>query len=794
MKIKKTLALLTSTAMLLTSLNVSAFAAGSGDVNSDGSVTKADADLTMEYVLNPANLEGETFDAEAADVTDCHGVSAKDVAMILQMAAKGTLPEYIYVTAGKIGGKVFQPVDWDGATKDDARLSAQDELESISVDDFFDNYFGDVDNTTRVDQVNNFLDKVYLNDYKLTDSACEAWLLDIVSVTGNSELTTFITDFYTALDGDLTIEEAKNLFYEFNDVTITDADIDAIEANYTDFGWFRTNFQVVVYDADTYSDSTTVMKHYDDHYSNYGIDVVDWYFFNNSEVIPRIADLEASGFIDYADDVYTKYSSPTTQQPFRDNVIATLRNIVKPYLDVVNADGTVKEALDAIGGDRIEFTINTGTLPNVVDKGDTIDSYEKFVEEFGTWDDPCTTYYIDFSQVGYDFSSGSGSSDVTTTEATEASTEATSEATTTSEETTTTEAETESATETETESTTEAAVSGDTYTAAETGSIALGTVLLSTSNITVTSADDLTVKDTNTESEDNLLAVYGAGTNDVRFTSSDGDTIRPIYKIDVTTAGTLTVTADVNSTKKIVLVKDDGSYTVVTSYTNEGSDKAEGYELSAAVEAGTYYFGGVGTNVYTYSVSLNTGSSEATTEAETESATETETESATEAETESATEAQSEETTAAEDTGDTYTASAAGSVALNIVLLSSSNIIVTAADALTIKAVNDLFAIYGAGSSDVRFASSDGDTIRPIYTIQVLTPGTLTVTADINSGKKIVLGKMDESYTVVTSYTNEGTEKAEGYELSAAVEAGTYYFGGVGTNVYTYSVGLTVAE
>ncbi len=539
-------------------------------------------------------------------------------------------------------------------------------------------------------------------------------------------------------------------------------------------------------------------------------------------------------------------------------------------------------------------------------------------------------------------------------------------------------------------------LAADTYSETAAGTYAAGDVVYTSANMTVKAADALTVKAVN-----DVYAIYGAGSSDVRFSSSDGDTIRPIYSIEVLKAGTLTVTADVNSTKKIVLGKSDESYTVLNSYTNEGTDKAEGYELSAAVEAGTYYFGGVGTNVYTYSVSLDDGSSseessEATTEAASEETTaEATSEAATEAEetteettssstesdcpytlvvdrdvtagmaegdtltasvvtltamqaltlevigaseigdytyynalkssgvntsvvvdsasaanyrihssltasadctvtiatkvpsgkkvsiatlnedgsytslfysdgstaayadgtagtvgsteltfdltsgetiyllgngtnleiyainvvtgsseesSEATTEAASEETTAeatteaaSEETtaeatteassstgsSDTYSETAAGSYALGDVVYTSANMTVNAADALTVKAVNDVYAIYGAGTSDVRFTSSDGDTIRPIYLIEVETAGTLTITADVNSGKTIVLGKSDDANTVVASYTNDGSDKAEGYELSAEVEPGIYYFGGVGTNVYTYSVTLT---
>ncbi len=176
------------------------------------------------------------------------------------------------------------------------------------------------------------------------------------------------------------------------------------------------------------------------------------------------------------------------------------------------------------------------------------------------------------------------------------------------------------------------------------------------------------------------------------------------------------------------------------------------------------------------------------TEATTEAASETTTEEATTAEatTEATTEASS-----STGSSDTYSETATGSYALGDVVYTSANMTVNAADTLTVKAVNDVYAIYGAGTEDVRFTSSNGDTIRPIYLIEVESAGTLTVTADVNSGKTIVLGKSDDANTVVASYTNDGSDKVEGYELSAAVEPGIYYFGGVGTNVYTYSVTLT---
>lgn len=463
MKIKKILALLTSTAMLLGSLNVSAIAAGSGDVNSDGSVTKEDAYLTMQYVLNPASVTG--FDVNAADVTDCHGVSAKDVAMILQMVAKGATVKSVYVTAGKVdGAKVFQPVSWDGITEDAARLNAQDEVESMSISKFFDKYFGDVENTNRVSQINDFLEKVYLNDLKLTSADCQDWLVNTVLAGTDSSLSAFINSFYTDYnnDGQIDIEEAKDLFTEFNAVKLSEADIATISSNLT---WFRTTFQFTVYDADTYTDSKTAIKSYEQRYdTNYGISTVDWYFFNNSAVIDKLDNLQTNGFV-IDDTVYNMYSHPTTEQPFKENVIDTLTNVIYPYLQVANADGTVKAALDAIGGDRIELTINKGTLPSVANNADNISSYDEFVTEFGSFDDPTNTYYVDFSQVGYNFSSGSGSSDVTTEATTEAPTETTTEATTTTEAettteeaTTTTEAPTETTTvEASTEAATEAA-------------------------------------------------------------------------------------------------------------------------------------------------------------------------------------------------------------------------------------------------------------------------------------------------------------------------------------------------
>ncbi|MCD8238455.1 MAG: hypothetical protein LUC92_03850 [Clostridiales bacterium] len=704
MKIKKILALLTSTAMLAASLNVSAFATvgpGSGDVNDDGSVTKADANLTMEYVLNPASTSitayKDLIEAQG-DVTgyDCEndcGITAKDVAMILQMVAEGSLPASIYATAGKLaeGANVFRPIEWDGTTEDAARLSAQKELETLSVDDFFDKYFGDVENTARADQINNFLDKVYLNDYKLTDSACEAWILSILDDTGNSELTTFVSDFYTALDGGLEIEEAKELFHKFNDVTITDADINAIEANadVEEFKWFRTNFQIVVYDADTYdSDSIpTTIKHYDDHYSNYGISVVDWYFFNNSEVIPRIA---AMGFNDYSDTVYGKYASPTDEQPFKDNVIATLRNIVKPYLDVVNADGTVKAALDAIGGDRVEFTINTGTLPEVVDKGDTIESYDDFVKEFGSsWDDPCTTYYVDFSQVGYDFSSGSGSSDVSTT-TTEAATE-----TTTAEDATTTEAAT---------ITTEAQGEETTYVlnpASSADTAAANALLYQDSSVSVYAGPYGAVATKRTDGTLVWQLTNANGDKDTLATAVvDGTSYSGKFRNNCTAVaaadGSVTVTIIAQSAGKTFAAFEydeaTATYNAVASCTIADKD-GEGALTWTAKAGTTYYIGGNGTNPAILLPNATTGSSDATTT--TEASAETTTDSATTTTEASAETTTDSATTTTEASGETTTTGNGTAVSLTVTKNTNGN------DGITITETDGTWYLDDQTNADV---------------------------------------------------------------------------------------------
>ncbi|MCD8159327.1 MAG: S-layer homology domain-containing protein [Clostridiales bacterium] len=338
---------------------------------------------------------------------------------------------------------------------------------------------------------------------------------------------------------------------------------------------------------------------------------------------------------------------------------------------------------------------------------------------------------------------------------------------------------------------TDTAVNADLGTYSETaeGTYAVGTSLYSDSSLTVTATDALTVKAIN-----DLFAIYGAGSSDVRFTSSDGDTVRPIYKIEALESGTLTVTADVNNGKKIVLTKADESYTVVNSYSNDGTEKVSGYEFTAAVEAGTtYYFGGVGTNVYTYSVSLGDSSSSSTEDSST---------ATTEAATEATTEAAAEETTAAssEDQGGsssssdsyTYTVGTATSYTAGEVLYSDSNIKITAVEALTGKDVSGdgtSYAIYGSGSDASKVTASSGNTVRCVLQIEVLSNSAdVTVIADVNSGKAIEL--LDNAYTTLNSYANDGADKAEKYELSATLTAGTYYFGGVGTNVYVYGVNV----
>lgn len=235
-----------------------------------------------------------------------------------------------------------------------------------------------------------------------------------------------------------------------------------------------------------------------------------------------------------------------------------------------------------------------------------------------------------------------------------------------------------------------------------------------------------------------------------------------------------------------------GEQTNTYSFTADSLDEIAGIKF---ITSGSAARNITGISVPTVSVASGGSSTDPeTSEATTEETTETTTEAETESTTETTTEEETESTTEDFGSSDTYSETSAGSYAIGDVIYTSANMTVTAADTLTVKAVNDVFAICGAGTESVRFTSSDGDTVRPIYKIDVLTPGTLTVTADINPGKKLVLVKDDSSYAVVTSYKNEGTDKIEGYELSASVEAGIYYFGGVGTNVYTYSVSLTTGS
>lgn len=789
MKIKRILALLTSTVMLLGCLNVSAFAAGSGDVNGDGYVTAEDADLVMKYVLNAGDESISSYvegiEAEG-EVTDCDGITAKDVAYILYLAAKSETDVSIFVTGGKVGGRELKPISYSAKTKDAARSEAQSELESMTVNDYFDLKFG-VRTDVSTSAANNFLNKVYLNDLKLTSDECKDWLINEVCAGVDSSITGFINDFYTALaDNEISVEEAKSLFKEFNAVKLSDADIETINNNLT---WFRTTFQVVVADSETESDAETVIKSYNKTYKD-TMSTVDWYYHNNSVLIDKLAELKEQGYGDYVTE-YLKENgtSPTTEQPFKDNVINTLKHVVKPYLDTVQAGGTVKQALDAIGGDRIEITVNEGTLPDVVGHEDTITSYDQFVTAMGDFDDPTITGYIDFSQIGYSFDAyegGNGDGGDDETEATteesseEASTEATSE-------------------ETSTEATTEDSGNDDNN----------GVYVLNPTSVNDTLAGGTRIY----EDDDIVIYVGPAGASavesllwqgaqsDANITTLAGEslTVRQNFQIVAKTSGSVTVTAVGRSNDKKVTVYDTATLTAVADVYDISLDQEVPITFEATAGS-TYYLAGKGTNV-----AIKLVASSDTEEDSTEATSEEQSEATSEEETETTTEEVYNGTF-------TYTAGLNNDDA-GVSAYATGNTIKAVKDVITVSAANPLKLDTNYVTVDSGYEATEVDStyksVRGTISVTAQVAGALTIDARGQKDKALVVyHATSDGYAIDAIYTYDGnTDEGDGtaysvqggHPITIAAEAGvTYYVGGnaFGTRVWTVSFeeGVAVAS
>lgn len=418
MKMKRKLALLTSVVMLLGSLNVSAFAA-SGDVDGDGSITATDAELVMQYVLNPASITDATLlagiEAEGDVATDCddvdytasngtvitdHKITAKDAAFILQQSLIES--KYVYIKAGKDGGvTTFKPISYEGKTTEEAQAAAQAEIADLTIGEYFDKYIEKFDSVsdTRISQVNDFLNKVYINDWALASDDGRAWIEAYLNV--NSTIENFFDTAYTfVINGEFdisTVNDANTLFTALQDVVLTDADLTAIKsringevafaegdlipANYAVGDtipelWLRTTFQVGIYNynPDGSKVSTvddTAMKTYEGTYS-----VAEWYYLNRAG------------------------EEGTDEQYFRDNFLYVVENYAFPVVQAVHNDDKVQAIADIAGGDRIELTINQGTLPSVAKNAGNYSTLEDFEAALGDFDDPTNTYYLDFSELG----------------------------------------------------------------------------------------------------------------------------------------------------------------------------------------------------------------------------------------------------------------------------------------------------------------------------------------------------------------------------------------------------------
>ncbi|MCD7778809.1 MAG: pectinesterase family protein [Clostridiales bacterium] len=194
-----------------------------------------------------------------------------------------------------------------------------------------------------------------------------------------------------------------------------------------------------------------------------------------------------------------------------------------------------------------------------------------------------------------------------------------------------------------------------TYTVGTATSYTAVEVLYTDSNVTISAVEALTGKDVS--GDGTSYAIYGSGSDASKVTSSSGNTVRRVLEIVVANDNTdITVIADVNIDKTVEFL--DSSYTTLASYANDGADKAEKYELSVTgLAAGTYYFGGVGTNVYVYGVNVEAagGGSSSGSEETTEAATEETTAEETTAEETTAEETTAEETTAEETTAEETT-------------------------------------------------------------------------------------------------------------------------------------------
>lgn len=303
-----------------------------------------------------------------------------------------------------------------------------------------------------------------------------------------------------------------------------------------------------------------------------------------------------------------------------------------------------------------------------------------------------------------------------------------------------------------------------------------GDVLYADSNIKIIAADSLTGKDVSGEGTE--YAIYGTGSDDSKVKSSEGNTVRRVLQIDVLCdSADITVIADLNSAKAMEIL--DSSYTTLSSYTNDGTDKAEKYELTATgLTTGTYYFGGVGTNVYIYGVNVVTSDTETTTE--------------------TTTEAECPYSFIIDrdlDTSDTY---AAGDTVY------SDNYI-------TYDAVLKLSVNEGTSSNKIGSYSYANSLVCSSTTSSITLDGTtksrrihssitanqdciLTIATTVPSGKEIAVAQKNSNGTYTSLAHYDGTSFSGNTEIVLRLTAGqTVYIMGQATNPYVYAVDATSA-
>ncbi len=391
MKFKRKLALLTSAVMLMGSFNVPTFGALIGDVDEDGRITADDANLVMQYVLKPSGLTADEIalvEANGNTATNCdengtdsegHGITAKDAAYILQQSM---LSPFVYALAGTLtdGGSdasAYKVMSYEGpetgTSTETAAEAARTDFASKTVREYFDEVAAEYDSIgdSALSRVNEFLNKVYVNDDKLSSKTCRQWLEDYLNVNEGTD--EFFRTFYDGLvdysnddDGEFVVsskEDIEKLFTALEAFNLSETDRDEIidriygkaETKYSGYSpaWLRTTFMVSVYDGvyDYETNTltaknvidTTAMADYREGSANREGDYTafDWYYYNRTNG-------------DYTD-----------EQPFRDNFAYFVYNFLYPASIAISSEtGTVEDLIKAFGGDRVEFTINEGTQPD----------------------------------------------------------------------------------------------------------------------------------------------------------------------------------------------------------------------------------------------------------------------------------------------------------------------------------------------------------------------------------------------------------------------------------------------